>query len=207
MVLGFYPCGPVRLNISQKKDKKNKINVNCVSHTVVENLKQFAFKADKSRVVRRTFWLIKVVPTWKKVWETLSQTNGGPWQILYTSWTHNEKGLSVRQTKRFAFVHLGVPKSSLEVCTKTWCPIVFVRTWSLQHVPSGMFWHVTLQWTWPTVTSGPHPPLLNAHGGREDTVLGVRENGHSLARSAKVKDEWNCTSTAPISNRILILIN
>jgi hypothetical protein len=50
--------------------------VNCVSHTIVENLKQFAFKGDKSRVVRRTFWLIKVVhrtlwlikvvPTWKK---------------------------------------------------------------------------------------------------------------------------------------------
>jgi hypothetical protein len=29
--------------------------VNCVSHTVVENLEQFAFKGDKSRVVRRTF--------------------------------------------------------------------------------------------------------------------------------------------------------
>jgi hypothetical protein len=40
--------------------------MNCVSHSVVENLKQFAFKGDKSRVVRRTFWLIKVVPTWKK---------------------------------------------------------------------------------------------------------------------------------------------
>jgi hypothetical protein len=40
--------------------------VNCVSHTVVENLKQFAFKGNKSRVVRRTFWPIKVVPTWKK---------------------------------------------------------------------------------------------------------------------------------------------
>jgi hypothetical protein len=40
--------------------------VNCVSHTVVENLKQFALKGDKSTVVRRTFWPIKVVPTWKK---------------------------------------------------------------------------------------------------------------------------------------------
>jgi hypothetical protein len=40
--------------------------VNCVSRTIVENLKQFSFKGDKSRVVRRTFWLIKVVPTWKK---------------------------------------------------------------------------------------------------------------------------------------------
>jgi hypothetical protein len=40
--------------------------VNCVSHTIVEKLKQFAFQEDKSRVVRRTFWLIKVVPTWKK---------------------------------------------------------------------------------------------------------------------------------------------
>jgi hypothetical protein len=39
------------LNISPKKDRKNQINVNCVSHTVVENLKQFAFKGDKSRVV------------------------------------------------------------------------------------------------------------------------------------------------------------
>jgi hypothetical protein len=29
--------------------------VNCVPHTVVENLKQFAFKGDKSRLVRRTF--------------------------------------------------------------------------------------------------------------------------------------------------------
>jgi hypothetical protein len=61
--------GPLRLNISKKNQKKN--NVNCVSHTIVENLKQFAFKADKSRVVRRTLWLIKVVPIWKKVWETL----------------------------------------------------------------------------------------------------------------------------------------
>jgi hypothetical protein len=49
-----------------KKDRKNQINMNCVSHTVVENLKQFVFKGDKSRVVRRTFWLIKVGPTWKK---------------------------------------------------------------------------------------------------------------------------------------------
>jgi hypothetical protein len=55
VVLGFCPCGPLRLNISPKKNRKNKINVNCVSHTVVENLKQFAFKGDKSRVGRRTF--------------------------------------------------------------------------------------------------------------------------------------------------------
>jgi hypothetical protein len=40
--------------------------VNYVSHTVVENLKQFAFEGDKSRMVRRTFWLIKVVSTWKR---------------------------------------------------------------------------------------------------------------------------------------------
>ena len=40
VVLGFYPCGPFRLNISTKKTEKNKINVNCVSHTIVENLKQ-----------------------------------------------------------------------------------------------------------------------------------------------------------------------
>ena len=40
VVLGFCPCGPFRLNISPKKDRKNKINVNCVSHTIVENLKQ-----------------------------------------------------------------------------------------------------------------------------------------------------------------------
>jgi hypothetical protein len=67
VVLGFCPCGPLRLNISQKKkDRKNKINVNCVSNTVVENLKQLAFKGDKSRAVRRTFWLINVVPTWKQ---------------------------------------------------------------------------------------------------------------------------------------------
>jgi len=37
---GSAPCGPFRLNISLKKTEKNKINVNCVSHTVVENLKQ-----------------------------------------------------------------------------------------------------------------------------------------------------------------------
>jgi len=40
VVLGFCPCGPFRLNISQKKDRKNKISVNCVSHIIVENLKQ-----------------------------------------------------------------------------------------------------------------------------------------------------------------------
>ena len=40
VVLGFCPCGPFRLNISPKKTEKNKINVNCVSHTIVENLKQ-----------------------------------------------------------------------------------------------------------------------------------------------------------------------
>jgi hypothetical protein len=49
VVLGFCPCGPLGLNISPKKTEKNQINVNCVSHTVVENLKQFAFKGDKSR--------------------------------------------------------------------------------------------------------------------------------------------------------------
>jgi len=40
VVLRFCPCDPFRLNISQKKDRKNKINVNCVSYTIVENLKQ-----------------------------------------------------------------------------------------------------------------------------------------------------------------------
>ena len=40
VVLGFCPCGPFRLNISPKKTEKNKINVNCVSHTIAENLKQ-----------------------------------------------------------------------------------------------------------------------------------------------------------------------
>ena len=40
VVLGFCPCGPFRLNISPKKTEKNKINVNCISHTIVENLKQ-----------------------------------------------------------------------------------------------------------------------------------------------------------------------
>ena len=40
VVLGFCPCGPFRLNISPKKGRKNKNNVNCVSHAVVENLKQ-----------------------------------------------------------------------------------------------------------------------------------------------------------------------
>ena len=33
------------------------------------------FDNPKSRVVRRTFWLMKVVPTWKKVWETLVYRN------------------------------------------------------------------------------------------------------------------------------------
>jgi hypothetical protein len=72
----FWNCGPrttsgpLRLNISQKK-QKNKLDVNYVSQTVVENLKQFAFKGDNSRAVRRTFWLIKVVSTWKKAWGTL----------------------------------------------------------------------------------------------------------------------------------------
>ena len=40
VVLGFCPCGPFRLNISPKKTEKNTIDVNCVSHTIVENLKQ-----------------------------------------------------------------------------------------------------------------------------------------------------------------------
>jgi hypothetical protein len=30
-----------------KKDRKNKINVKCVSHTIVKNLKQFAFERDE----------------------------------------------------------------------------------------------------------------------------------------------------------------
>jgi hypothetical protein len=54
VVLGFCPCGTLRLNISPKKTGKNQIKVNFVSHTVAENLKQFAFRADKSRAVRRT---------------------------------------------------------------------------------------------------------------------------------------------------------
>jgi hypothetical protein len=38
---------------------------------------KFAFKGDKSRVVRRTFWLIKVVPTWKKFEKRcFTQTDG-----------------------------------------------------------------------------------------------------------------------------------
>ena len=40
VVLGFCPCCPFRLNICPKKTEKNKINVNCVSHTIVEHLKQ-----------------------------------------------------------------------------------------------------------------------------------------------------------------------
>jgi len=40
VVLGFCACGPFRLNISPKKGRKNKINVNCISHTVGENLKK-----------------------------------------------------------------------------------------------------------------------------------------------------------------------
>jgi hypothetical protein len=49
VVLGFCPRGPLILNISPKKTRNNKINMNCVSHTVVENLKQFSFKGDKSK--------------------------------------------------------------------------------------------------------------------------------------------------------------
>jgi hypothetical protein len=80
VVLGFCSCGPLGLNISQKKkkDRKNKINVNCVSHAIVENLKQFAFKGDNSRVDRRTFWLVKVAPTLRKFekrWSTVFITN------------------------------------------------------------------------------------------------------------------------------------
>jgi hypothetical protein len=60
--LEFCPYGPLRLHISPKKTEKIKINVNCISNAI----KQFAFKGDKSRGDRRTFWLIKVVPTWKK---------------------------------------------------------------------------------------------------------------------------------------------
>jgi hypothetical protein len=66
-------------------------------HTIVENLRvwklhttsffhfkqiyhlkkkdKFAFKGEKSRVVRRTFWLIKVVPTWKKFEKRCSNTS------------------------------------------------------------------------------------------------------------------------------------
>jgi len=42
---------------------------------------KFAFKGDKSRMVRITFWLMKVVPTWKKfekhctIWCTSSALN------------------------------------------------------------------------------------------------------------------------------------
>jgi hypothetical protein len=61
----------VLLDSTLAQKRKKKINMNCVSHTVVQNLKQFAFKWDKSRVVGRTFWLIKVVPHLKKVWGTL----------------------------------------------------------------------------------------------------------------------------------------
>jgi hypothetical protein len=38
VVFGFCPCGPLRLNISPKETEKNKINMNYVSHTIVENL-------------------------------------------------------------------------------------------------------------------------------------------------------------------------
>jgi hypothetical protein len=81
VALGFYPYGPLRLNISPKKDRKNQINMNCVSHTVVENLKQFAFKGEKSRVVRRTFCLIKVVPTWKSLRNAALRKSEDNWDI------------------------------------------------------------------------------------------------------------------------------
>jgi hypothetical protein len=46
---GYFPA--VRLSFADVSEP----SVNYVSHTVLENLKQFAFKGDKSRVVLRTF--------------------------------------------------------------------------------------------------------------------------------------------------------
>jgi hypothetical protein len=87
VVLGFCSCGPLRLNISPKKTEKVKLTwiayhtlqlrisefgnyIQQASFTlnkfVIKKNDKFAFKGDKSKVVRRTFWLIKVVPTWKK---------------------------------------------------------------------------------------------------------------------------------------------
>jgi hypothetical protein len=60
------------------------MNMNCVSHTVVENLKQFAFKGDTSRAVHRTFWLIKVVPTWKNFEKRWSRQFGEMKSLLPT---------------------------------------------------------------------------------------------------------------------------
>jgi hypothetical protein len=77
----------------QKKTEKNKINVNCISHTVVENLKQFAFKQDKSRVVHRTFWLIKVVPTWKKFGKRWSKLNKACYAIRAVKFVMSPKTL------------------------------------------------------------------------------------------------------------------
>jgi hypothetical protein len=56
VVLGFCPCGPLRLNISTKKTEKNKINVNCVSHTIVENLKAFG-----NYIQQASFTLKKII--------------------------------------------------------------------------------------------------------------------------------------------------
>jgi hypothetical protein len=56
----------VLLDWTLVQKQTEKIKLTWTAYHTVQNLKQFAFKGDKSMVVRRTFWLIKVVPTWKK---------------------------------------------------------------------------------------------------------------------------------------------
>jgi hypothetical protein len=87
VVLGFCPCDPRRLNISPKTTEKIKLTW-IAYHTLVENPKQFVFKGDNSRVLRRTFWLIKVVPTWKKFGKRWNRSfkRSYPWRVTSESY-------------------------------------------------------------------------------------------------------------------------
>jgi hypothetical protein len=66
-------------------------NISMLVLTYAENIKKndkFAFKGDKSRVVRRTFWLIKVVPTWKSLRNAGPEYPGGMYKgPPLTGWT------------------------------------------------------------------------------------------------------------------------
>jgi hypothetical protein len=89
------------------------------------------------------------------------------------------------------------------------CPIMFVRTWSMQHVPSDILaCYLAMNMTYCHFWGPPSLYSMRTKEGEgESRVFGVRETGHSLPRTAKVTGEWSCTSTAPIPNSILLLIN
>jgi hypothetical protein len=76
----------------------------CISHTIVENLKQLAFKGDKSRVVHRTFWLIKVVPTWKKFEKRCSDTIN--YASLTLSWLHPHPNHQKTHTHTHMYINI-----------------------------------------------------------------------------------------------------